>query len=131
MGRLTDEPKSFQTQSGTKMTRYTLAVDRFSKDDKKAADFISCITFGKISEFAGQYLHKGTKIVVQGNIKTGNYTDKDGKKVYTTDVIVTNHFFCESKATQQAQVQTQQTPPPANPDFVNNIPEGITEELPF
>ena len=93
IGRLTRDPDVRSTQNGEQVARYTLAVDRSSKD--KSADFISCVTFGKAAEFAGKYLTKGLKIGVEGRIQTGSYTNKDGQKVYTTDVVVSSHTFCE------------------------------------
>ena len=88
IGRLTKDPDIRWTQGQEQMciARYTLAIDRPTKD--KVTDFISCITFGKNAEFADKYLHKGMKIAVEGRIQTGNYTNKDGQKVYTTDVVV-------------------------------------------
>lgn len=95
MGRLTRDPKV--TYNGEMaIARYTLAVDRMGKKEgKPSADFISCVAFGRAGEFAEKYLHKGNKIAVTGRIQTGDYTNKDGVKVYTTDVIVNAHFFCE------------------------------------
>lgn len=97
-GRLTKDPEVRYSQGENAMciARYNLAVDRRGKD--KEADFISCVAFGKTGEFAEKYLKKGMKILISGRIQTGNYTDKEsGKKVYTTDVVVEEHEFCESK----------------------------------
>lgn len=94
MGRLTRDPEVRQAGE-TQVSRYTLAVDRRFKKDE--ADFIRCVAFGKGAEFAEKYLHQGTKVVVSGRIQTGSYDDKDGKKVYTTDVIVEDQEFAESK----------------------------------
>lgn len=91
MGRLTKDPEIRQGE--TMVARYTLAVDR----RKGEADFISCVAFGKGAEFAEKYLHKGTKISVLGRLQTGSYTDKEGRKIYTTDVVVNEQEFCESK----------------------------------
>ena len=99
-GRLTREPVVRYTNGENPMAvaRYTLAVDRRRKSDgTQEADFISCIAFGKQGEFAEKYLHQGMKMLVRGSIRTGNYTNKDGQKVYTTDVVVEEHEFCESK----------------------------------
>ena len=98
MGRLTRDPEIRWTQgeNSTCVARYSLAVDRRGKD--KEADFISCVAFGKSGEFAEKYLKKGTKILVSGRIQTGSYTNKDGQKVYTTDVVVEEHYFCEGKS---------------------------------
>lgn len=92
MGRLTKHPEIRQSQSG-QVARYTLAVDRF----KGEADFINCVAFGKSAEFADKYLKQGTKVVIVGHIQTGSYTNREGKKVYTTDVIIENQEFAESK----------------------------------
>lgn len=101
MGRLTKDPEVRWTQGENAMAiaRYNLAVDRRGKD--KEADFISCVAFGKSGEFAEKYLKKGTKIVVSGRIQTGSY-EKDGKKVYTTDVVVEEHYFCEGKSSGES-----------------------------
>ena len=97
MGRLTKDPDVRNTPDGKSVARYTLAVDRkFSKEDQKA-DFIPCVCWEKKAQFADQYLHKGTKVVVSGRIQTGKYTNKDGQTVYTTDVVVEDQEFAESK----------------------------------
>lgn len=104
IGRCTRDPevRYSQGENATAVARYTLAVDRqFKRDGDQSADFINCIAFGKRGEFAEKYLRKGTKIAVVGRIQTGSYTNKDGQKVYTTDVIVDEHEFVESKASQQ------------------------------
>jgi single-strand DNA-binding protein len=105
-----------------------LAVDRkYKKEGEATADFISCVAFGKNGEFVEKYLHQGTKICVEGRIQTGSYTNKDGQKVYTTEIVVENHEFCESKGTGTAQEQPQ-----ASPDGFMNIPDGLADEgLPF
>lgn len=140
MGRLTRDPdvRYSQTANGSMaVARYTLAVDRrFKKDGETNADFISCVAFGKVGEFAEKYLHQGTKIVVEGRIQTGSYTNKDGNKVYTTDIYVENCEFAESKsAADQNGVNTAPKPPkPSNVDADGfmNIPDGIEDEdLPF
>lgn len=103
-------------------------MDRqFKRDGEQSADFINCIAFGKRGEFAEKYLHKGTKIAVVGRIQTGSYTNKDGQKVYTTDVIVDEHEFVESKASQQNGGGSA----PVSTDGFTNIPDGIDEQLPF
>lgn len=103
-----------------------MAVDRRIKAEgaEQTADFISCVAFGKLGEFAEKYLRKGTKIAAEGRIQTGSYTNKDGQKVYTTDVIIEHCEFAESKSAQS-------TPAPAPNDGFINIPEGIDDELPF
>lgn len=113
MGRLTRDPEIKQTQAGKSVARYTLAVDRFGE----GADFISCVTFEKGATFAQNFLHKGTKIAIEGRIQTGSYTKQDGTKVYTTDVIVDRHEFCDSK-------QAAPEPTPENADFMAVDPAG-------
>lgn len=103
MGRLTRDPDIRYTQGAEPMAiaRYTLAVDRrIRREGEAAADFISCVTFGKTAEVAEKYLHKGTKIIIAGRLQTGSYTDRDGRKVYTTEVIVEDQEFAESKKSQ-------------------------------
>lgn len=140
MGRLTRDPdvRYSQTANGSMaVARYTLAVDRrFKKDGETNADFISCVAFGKVGEFAEKYLHQGTKIVVEGRIQTGSYTNKDGNKVYTTDIYVENCEFAESKsaAEQNGANTAPARPKPSNVDADGfmNIPDGIDDEgLPF
>lgn len=104
MGRLTRDPEVRQTNSGEPITiaRYSLAVDRrYKRDGEEQADFINCVVFGRGAEFAEKYLHKGSKIALSGRIQTGSYTNKDGQKVYTTDVVVEEQEFAESKASAQ------------------------------
>lgn len=130
MGRLTADPqvRYSQRDNATAVARYTLAVDRqFKSDGDQSADFINCIAFGKRGEFAEKYLRKGTKIAVVGRIQTGSYTNKDGNKVYTTDVVVDEHEFVESKASQQNGGDSA----PVSSDGFTSIPDGIDEELPF
>lgn len=119
MGRLTAKPEIRQTDSTT-VAVYTLAVDRIGKD--KGADFIRCKAFSKTADFAEKYLDKGMKVAVEGRISTGSYTNREGQKVYTTDVIVNNHHFCESKGEKEA--------PKSTDDFMN-IPDNIDDEVPF
>lgn len=140
MGRLTRDPdvRYSQTANGSMaVARYTLAVDRrFKKDGEANADFISCVAFGKVGEFAEKYLHQGTKIVVEGRIQTGSYTNKDGNKVYTTDIYVENCEFAESKsAAEQNGVNTAPArPKPSNVDADGfmTIPDNVDDDgLPF
>lgn len=140
MGRLTRDPdvRYSQTANGSMaVARYTLAVDRrFKKDGETNADFISCVAFGKVGEFAEKYLHQGTKIVVEGRIQTGSYTNKDGNKVYTTDIYVENCEFAESKsAAEQNGVNTVPARPnPSNVDADGfmSIPDNVDDDgLPF
>lgn len=118
------------------IARYTLAVDRrYKKDgDSQTADFISCVAFGKNGEFAEKYLKKGMKIGVAGRIQTGSYTNKDGNKVYTTDVIVEEHDFCERKGDANSQSGESNATPPssAENDGFSTIPDDYEElEFPF
>lgn len=132
MGRLTRDPEIRYTQGDKPMAiaRYTLAVDRrFKREGDQSADFIPCVVFGKGGEFAEKYLKKGTKVAVTGRIQTGSYTNKDGVKVYTTDVIVEEQEFAESKA--QSNQNTQNNTQDGEMDGFMNIPEGIDESLPF
>ena len=133
IGRLTKDPETrySQGQSSTCISRYSLAVDRqFKRDGDQAADFLNCVAFGKQGEFAEKYLKKGTKIAVTGRLQTGSYTDRDGKKVYTTDVVVESHEFVESK--KESDQETQSSPYGSiGTDGFMNIPDGIDEELPF
>ena len=141
MGRLTRDPEIRYSSgdSQTAIARYTLAVDRrFNRNnDEQTADFIGCVAFGRAGEFAEKYLRQGTKIVVEGRIQTGSYTNKDGQKVYTTDVMVESQEFAESKSASQqnensqSSAPTRPNPTSASNDGFLNIPDGIEEELPF
>ena len=134
MGRPTKNPevRYSQGEKSTAIARYTLAVDRrFKRDGDQTADFINCIAFGKSAEFAEKYFHKGTKVVVTGRIQTGSYTNKDGQKVYTTDVVVEDQEFAESKATSQQNQKPNNSAPVTDGDGFMNIPDGIDEEMPF
>lgn len=145
MGRLTRDPEIKYTQGENSMAiaRYTLAVDRrFKRDGDPTADFINCVAFGRGAEFTEKYFRQGLKVVVTGRIQTGSYTNKDGQKVYTTDVVVEEQEFAESKATSDANAGSfshaggfQQAPAPTPAadagDGFMNIPDGIDEELPF
>lgn len=136
MGRLTRDPDVRWTQQNSSqesmcIARYTIAVDRRGRDN--GTDYISCVAFGKAGEFAEKYCRKGTKLAIVGRIQTGSYTNKDGVKVYTTDVVIEEQEFAESKA---AAGQQGNGPAPANSndtygDGFMNIPDGIDEELPF
>ena len=133
IGRLVADPevKYSQGENSTAIARYRLAVDRrFKRDEEQTADFISCVAFGKNGEFAEKYLHKGTKIAVTGRIQTGSYTNKDGQKVYTTDVVVEEHEFCESKSSGGSG-NAASSGGQVDSDGFLNIPDGIDEELPF
>lgn len=143
MGRLTRDPEIRYSQGNDQMAiaRYTLAVDRrFVRNSDQTADFISCVAFGKSAEFAEKYFKQGTKIVVSGRIQTGSYTNKDGNKVYTTDVVVEDQEFAESKSSNSGNSGYNQAPTgrpnPANASSspamgFMNIPDGIEDDLPF
>lgn len=147
MGRIVRDAEVRYAQADNSMAiaRFTLAVDRRQKTDNgNNADFISCVAFGKTAEFLEKYGLKGTKFVVTGRIQTGSYDNRDGQKVYTTDVVVEEVEFAESKSasgsqpasqgTQQAARQSsarQSKPAPSPADGFMNIPDGIDEELPF
>ena len=118
-----------QGANTTCVARYTLAVDRkFKQEGQPTADFINCIAFGKLGEFAEKYLHKGVKIAVTGRIQTGSYKNKDGNTVYTTDVVVEEQEFCESKS----QSNSQQQPAQSNDNSWMSIPDNLDDSsLPF
>ncbi len=161
MGRLTRDPdiRSSQSENAVTVARFTIAVDRrYRRDADQSADFISCVAFGRTADFFEKYVKQGTKVCVEGRIQTGSYTNRDGQKVYTTDVVVENVEFAESKNTQtgapavqpqsapaQDQYRTPQPQPQSAPaDFMNapsaeaaiegfmSIPDGLEDEgLPF
>ena len=139
MGRLTRDPevRYGQSDQSSAIARYTLAVDRrFKRQDGvgHTADFIGCVAFGKAAEFAEKYLRQGTKIAVTGRIQTGSYTNRDGQKVYTTDVVIEDQGFAESKSANdqhfgQAVHQTQT--PQTDRDGFMPLPDDLDEDLPF
>ncbi len=150
MGRLTRDPEVRYTSGDNQLAvaRYTLAVDRRFKrnnDDGQSADFINCVVFGKSAEFAENYLRKGVKIAITGRIQTGSYTNKEGNKVYTTEVVVEEQEFAESKNAAGsngssgssasfnggAASTSRPSPEDAAGDGFMNIPEGAEEDLPF
>ena len=142
MGRLTRDPEVRYSQGENAMAiaRYTLAVDRrFNRNngDDQTADFISCVAFGRAGEFAEKYFRKGTKVAITGRIQTGSYTNKDGVRIYTTDVVVEEQEFAESKNSSGgdggfAGGNNNRTFEPSGAgDGFMNIPDGIDEELPF
>ena len=148
MGRLTRDPEVRYSQGERQMAiaRYTLAVDRRGRantsNGEQTADFIQCVAFDRSAEFAEKYFHQGTKLVVTGRIQTGSYTNKDGQKVYTTDVIVEDQEFAESKASSDSYHGGNFGGPASAPsaptaggsgsaDGFMNIPDGIDEDLPF
>ena len=135
MGRLVRDPevRYSQGQDSTSIARYTLAIDRrFNREGEQSADFINCVAFGKNGEFAERYLRQGIKIAITGRIQTGSYTNRDGQKVYTTDIVVEEQEFCEKKAdVPQANPSAYTQQQSDNGDGFMNIPDGIDEELPF
>ena len=144
MGRLTRDPEVRYSagENALAIARYTLAVDsRFRRDGEASADFISCVCFGRSAEFAEKYFRQGLKIAVSGRIQTGSYTNRDGQKVYTTEVVVEDQEFAESKAASDnyaashpqtsAPAPSMPGPGAASADGFMNIPDGIDEELPF
>lgn len=136
MGRLTKDPDVRYTQDGVAVARYSLAVDRrYQREGEQKADFISCTAFGRGAEFAEKYLKKGTKIVAAGRIQTGSYTNRDGQKVYTTDVIVEEQEFAESKKAQQEnedQRQENGDQQQETEDGFMRIPDSLEDDtLPF
>ena len=132
MGRLTRSPEVRYSQGAepVAVARYTLAVNRrFKRKDEPEADFIPCVVFGKSAEFAEKYFRQGLRISVSGRIQTGSYTNKDGMKVYTTEVVVEEQEFAQSRAEQGRENQGAMGT--ADVDGFQNIPDGIEEELPF
>ena len=145
MGRLTRDPevRYSQGENSSAIARYTLAVDRRfrrNNDGEQSVDFINCVAFGRAAEFAEKYFRQGLKVIVTGRIQTGSYTNKDGQKVYTTDVFIEEQEFAESKSNQgnnsssaASVAKPTPNPNPSAPDdngFMN-IPDGLDEELPF
>ena len=137
MGRLVRDPEIRYTSGAKPMAvaRYTLAVDRkFKRDGEQTADFISCVAFGKQAQFAENYLHQGMKMVVVGRIQTGSYTNRDGQRIYTTDVVVEEHEFAESKSANEnpgALYDTSRRSSNVDSDGFMDIPAGIEDQLPF
>ena len=129
IGRLTRDPEIRYTDGGASIARFGLAVDRrFKQENGADADFINIVSFGKTAEFIEKYFHKGMKIALNGRIQTGSYTDKDGKKVYTTDIVAENVEFCESKGNST----NNDAPAPASDGDFMSVPDGIDDgELPF
>ena len=139
MGRLTRDPevRYSQGENALAIARYTLAVDRrFKRDGEQTADFINCVVFGRSAEFAERYFRQGMRVTISGRIQTGSYTNREGVKVYTTEVVVEEQEFAESKSASEANRQQYQSAPAPAPaaaagDGFMNIPDGIDEELPF
>ena len=138
MGRLTRDPevRYSQGETSTAVARFTLAVDRRFRRDDASTDFIGCVAFGRNAEFIEKYFRQGTKALITGRIQTGSYTNRDGQKVYTTDVVVEDQEFAESKNASGANdagfaPMSRPQPSAAIGDGFMNIPDGIDEELPF
>ena len=138
MGRLTRDPevRYGAGENSTAVARYTIAVDRrFKRDGEQNADFIGCVAFGRNAEFVEKYLRQGTKIVLTGRIQTGSYTNRDGQKVYTTDIVVEEQEFAESKAAAAGNGgqgnYSRASSAPSDANGFMNIPDGIDDELPF
>ena len=133
MGRLTRDPevRYSQGENALATARLSLAVDRrFKRDGEQSADFINCVAFGKTAEFIEKYGRKGTKFVVEGRIQTGSYTNKDGVKVYTTDVVIEQVEFAESKNSAEQNATNENVRDTNDIDYMN-IPNGVDEEMPF
>ena len=145
MGRLTKDPevRYAASDSGMCIARYTIAVDRrrAASNDGQSADFINCVAFGKTGEFAEKYFRKGTKILITGRIQTGSYTNQEGKRIYTTEVVVEEQEFAESKraseerASEEAAASAPSAPQPAAAAPTDAMPEPLPfaedEEIPF
>lgn len=133
IGRLTRDPevRYSQGEKSIAIARYTLAIDRkFKRDSDNTADFIQCVSFDKTAEFAEKYYHQGSKIAIIGRIQTGSYTNKDGQKVYTTEVVVEEQEFAESKSASTDGSSGSASSQSEGDGFMN-IPDGLDEELPF
>lgn len=131
IGRLTKDPETRISAGDNPLTiaRYSLAVDRkFKREGEADADFINCVALGKNGEFTEKYFRKGMKVAVVGRLQTGSYTNKDGQKVYTTDVVIEEHEFCEKKGDTQIENKPSIT---TDADGFMNIPDNLEEELPF
>lgn len=129
MGRLTKDPETRYTNGGKTIGKFSLAVDRrFKQEGQPDADFFNCVTFGKQAEFVEKFLHKGTKILISGQVQNNNYTNKDGQTVYSTQILIDEIEFAESKG---AQAQQQPSESNSGQQEWMNIPEGLVEELPF
>ena len=133
MGRLTADPELKTTQNGISYCRFTVAVNRYSKDGEDTADFISCVAWRSTAEFICNYFLKGNKIALIGSIQTGSYTDKDGRKVYTTDVNTDKVFFCESKkeSSSESNTKSSKSRTPRKEPIDDEVFEEIADDLPF
>lgn len=141
-GRLTADPEIRYGANNSAVARFNLAVDRrFKREGEPEADFFSCVEFGKAAEFAEKYLRKGIKIIVSGRIENNNYTNKDGQRVYSTQIVIEEQEFAESKNNSVSDTQADNSTPNTknavngasakSQDGFMNIPEGLDEELPF
>lgn len=133
VGRFTRDPEVRYSNGGVSVARFSLAVDRkFKQENGDSADFISCVAFGKTAEFIEKYFAKGQRIGLNGRIQTGSYTNQEGQKIYTTDVVAESVEFVESKGSGQQNGNVgAPAPNAAASDGFMSIPEGIEEELPF
>ena len=135
MGRLTRDPDVRYTNGSSPLciARYTLAVDRrFRKENEATADFIPCVAFGKMGEFAEKYFHQGMRVTISGRIQTGSYTDRDGRKIYTTEVVIEEQEFAESKsASYSGNPERNAVSQEVDKDGFMNIPEGCEDNIPF
>nr|WP_298056602.1 single-stranded DNA-binding protein [uncultured Lachnoanaerobaculum sp.] len=142
MGRLTRDPEVRYSSGERSMAiaRYTLAVDRGFKrggdSSEQTADFIPCVAFDKAGEFAEKYFRQGMRVLISGRIQTGSYTNKEGQKVYTTEVIIDTQEFADSKGASDSgnnyRASTRPSPASASTDGFMNIPDGVDDEgLPF
>lgn len=131
VGRLTRDPEIRYADGGSTIARFSLAVDRrYKSENGPTADFPNCVAFGRTAEFIEKYFRKGMRMGCQGRIQTGSYTNNDGQKVYTTDVVVESCEFVEAKASQQSEENNDGFGPADENGFMN-IPDDIDEELPF
>ena len=150
MGRLTRDPEVRYSQGERQMAiaRYTLAVDRRGRrgqggDNEQTADFIPCVAFDRAAEFAEKYFRQGMRVCVEGRIQTGSYTNRDGQRVYTTEVILDNQEFAQNRSEKgegsgapasygRPAAPARPEPASASPDGFMNIPDGVEDEgLPF
>lgn len=136
VGRLTADPETRRSTDGNAVTTYTVAVDRrYKRDGEPEADFIRCVSFGKTAEFAEKYFRKGMRVALSGHLQTGSYTNREGRRVYTTDVVVEEHEFAQNKGENASQTPQMVNEEPqygeADKDGFMEIPDGIEEKLPF
>lgn len=134
IGRLTRDPEVRYSQGSESMAiaRYTLAVDRsYRREGENNTDFIGCVAFGRNAEFAEKYFRKGTKIAITGRIQTGSYVNREGQKVYTTDVVINTQEFAGSRNEAQEPAPAGSPMPETEKDGFMNIPDGMDDELPF